>query len=82
MPSRRLSGLHPGAARCGSRGLLGDADRAADRAAVLDRPTAAAGERVARHRVLSSLVAGHACPQSHDEEFSRVVAALRAPRGR
>lgn len=60
------------------RDLLGNADRAA----VLDRLTAASNVRVARYRRLSAIVNGLGCQPSYDEEFSWVVAALRAHQGR
>ncbi|MFE7960000.1 MerR family transcriptional regulator [Streptomyces sp. NPDC057413] len=60
------------------RGLLGDADPAA----VLERLTAAANERVARYRELSALVNGLDPQPAHTEEFAWVVAALRARAGR
>jgi DNA-binding transcriptional MerR regulator len=60
------------------RGLLGDADRAA----VLERLTAAANERVARYRHLSAVVNGLGAQPSYEEEFAWVVAALRAHQGR
>jgi DNA-binding transcriptional MerR regulator len=60
------------------RGLLGDADPAA----VLERLTAAANERVARYRELSLLVNGLDPQPAHTEEFAWVVAALRARAGR
>ncbi|MFE9625041.1 MerR family transcriptional regulator [Streptomyces sp. NPDC006527] len=60
------------------RSLLGDADRAA----VLERLTAAANERVARYRHLSAVVNGLGAQPSYEEEFAWVVAALRAHQGR
>ncbi|MER5596087.1 MerR family transcriptional regulator [Streptomyces sp. NPDC002265] len=60
------------------REVLGDADRAA----VLERLSAAANERVARYRELSAVVNGVACPSAHREEFAWVVAALRVRAGR
>ncbi|MFE1297194.1 MerR family transcriptional regulator [Streptomyces sp. NPDC058731] len=60
------------------RGLLGDADPAA----VLERLTAAANERVARYRELSALVNGLDPQPAHTEEFAWVVAALRVRAGR
>ncbi|WP_409469561.1 MerR family transcriptional regulator [Streptomyces sp. HC307] len=56
------------------RGLLGNADRAA----VLDRLTAASNARIARYRELSALVNGLEAQPTYEEEFSWVVAALRA----
>ncbi|MGP4087279.1 MerR family transcriptional regulator [Streptomyces sp. KR55] len=56
------------------RGLLGNADRAA----VLERLTAASNARVARYRELSAIVNGLERQPAHEEEFSWVVAALRA----
>ncbi len=56
------------------RGLLGDADRAA----VLERLTAASNERVARYRQLSAVVNGLGRQPAYEEEFAWVVAALRA----
>ncbi|MBZ9639345.1 MerR family transcriptional regulator [Streptomyces sp. PSKA30] len=56
------------------RGLLGNADRAA----VLERLTAASNVRVARYRELSAVVNGLERQPAHEEEFSWVVAALRA----
>ncbi|MFC9915256.1 MerR family transcriptional regulator [Streptomyces sp. NPDC059862] len=56
------------------RGLLGNADRAA----VLERLTAASNVRVARYRELSAVVNGLERRPAHEEEFSWVVAALRA----
>ncbi|MER6127108.1 MerR family transcriptional regulator [Streptomyces sp. NPDC001795] len=58
--------------------LLGDGDRAA----VLERLTAAANVRVARYRELTALVNGLEPARSVDEEFAWVVAALRARQGR
>ncbi|MFD7874777.1 MerR family transcriptional regulator [Streptomyces sp. NPDC059766] len=60
------------------REVLGDADRAA----VLERLSAAANERVARYRELSAVVNGVACPSAHQEDFAWVVAALRVRAGR
>ncbi|MFE0453170.1 MerR family transcriptional regulator [Streptomyces sp. NPDC058914] len=60
------------------RGLLGDADRAA----VLERLTAVANERIARYRQLSAVVNGLGAQPSYEEEFAWVVAALRAHQGR
>ncbi|MFJ1806039.1 MULTISPECIES: MerR family transcriptional regulator [unclassified Streptomyces] len=73
-------GVRPGdpAAEEVLRGLLGDADRAA----VLDRLTAASDERVARYRRLAAIVNGIGSQPSYDEEFLWVVAALRAHQGR
>ncbi|MGW3728416.1 helix-turn-helix domain-containing protein [Streptomyces sp. NPDC000851] len=56
------------------RGLLGNADRAA----VLERLTAASNTRVARYRELSAVVNGLERQPAHEEEFSWVVAALHA----
>ncbi len=56
------------------RGLLGDADRAA----VLDRLTAAANVRVARYRELSAVLNGLEPAAGYEREFAWVVAALRA----
>lgn len=56
------------------RGLLGDADRAA----VLERLTAASNERVARYRQLSAVVNGLGRQPAYEEGFAWVVAALRA----
>ncbi|WP_055493615.1 MerR family transcriptional regulator [Streptomyces sp. TP-A0356] len=56
------------------RQLLGDADRAA----VLERLTAASNQRVARYRQLTALVNGLEPPPAPDEELAWVVAALRA----
>ncbi|MDN0199552.1 MerR family transcriptional regulator [Streptomyces sp. S.PNR 29] len=56
------------------RGLLGDAGRAA----VLERLTAAANERVARYRQLSAVLNGLGPQASYEAEFGWVVAALRA----
>ncbi|MET9502451.1 MerR family transcriptional regulator [Streptomyces sp. NPDC006622] len=55
-------------------GLLGDADRAA----VLDRLTAAADVRVARYRELSAVLNGLGPVPGYEQEFAWVVAALRA----
>jgi DNA-binding transcriptional MerR regulator len=73
-------GVAPGAPEAEEtlRGLLGDADRAA----VLERLTAAANERVARYRHLSAVVNGLGAQPSYEEEFAWVVAALRAHQGR
>ncbi|MFF3208895.1 MerR family transcriptional regulator [Streptomyces sp. NPDC002962] len=73
-------GVAPGdpAAETLLRDLLGDADRAA----VLDRLTAASNVRVARYRQLSAIVNGLGSQPSYEEEFSWVVAALRAHQGR
>ncbi|MFF8593310.1 MerR family transcriptional regulator [Streptomyces sp. NPDC015220] len=60
------------------RGLLGDADRAA----VLERLTAAASEQVARYRRLAAVLNGLEAQPAYDEEFSWVVAALRSGVGR
>jgi DNA-binding transcriptional MerR regulator len=59
------------------RRLLGDADRAA----VLERLTAASTLRVARYRELSAIVNGLEPQPSYDEEFAWVVAALEARAG-
>ncbi|MFD7404575.1 MerR family transcriptional regulator [Streptomyces sp. NPDC059866] len=56
------------------RGLLGNADRAA----VLERLTAASNARVARYRELSAVLNGLERQSAHEEEFTWVVAALRA----
>lgn len=56
------------------RGVLGDADRAA----VLDRLTAAADVRVTRYRELSAVVNGLEPASAYEREFGWVVAALRA----
>jgi DNA-binding transcriptional MerR regulator len=56
------------------RGLLGETDRAA----VLDRLTAASDARVARYRELAAVVNGLERRPSYEEEFAWVVAALRA----
>jgi DNA-binding transcriptional MerR regulator len=59
-------------------GLLGDADRAA----VLERLEAASNLQLARYRELSAIVNGLEPQPSYEEEFSWVVAALRARLGR
>ncbi|MFF7737792.1 MerR family transcriptional regulator [Streptomyces sp. NPDC007984] len=56
------------------RDLLGDADRAA----VLERLTAAFNVRIARYRELQAIVNGLDPQPTHDEEFAWVVAALRS----
>ncbi|MCX4765098.1 MerR family transcriptional regulator [Streptomyces sp. NBC_01275] len=73
-------GLAPDAPAAGDvlRDLLG----AADRAAVLERLTAASSGRVARYRELSAVVNGLGSQPSYEEEFSWVVAALRSDAGR
>lgn len=60
------------------REVLGDGDRAA----VLERLTAAVNVRVNRYRELSAIVNGLEPPSSHEEEFAWVVAALRVRTGR
>ncbi|MFE9999074.1 helix-turn-helix domain-containing protein [Streptomyces avermitilis] len=64
------------------RELLGDADGAADRAAVLERLEATSNDRVARYRELLAVVKGGGPLPAHREEFGWVVAALRARPGR
>ncbi|WP_086562684.1 MerR family transcriptional regulator [Streptomyces africanus] len=59
------------------RDLLGDTDRAA----VLERLTAAFNVRVARYRELQAIVNGLDPQPTHDEEFAWVVAALEARTG-
>lgn len=54
------------------RELLGDADRAA----VLERLTAATNARVARYRELSAAVSGLGPQATYEQEFAWVVAAL------
>ncbi|MGX5212481.1 helix-turn-helix domain-containing protein [Streptomyces violaceus] len=56
------------------RDLLGDTDRAA----VLERLTAASNVRVARYRELQAIVNGLGPQPAYDEEFAWVVAALEA----
>ncbi|MGR4853076.1 MerR family transcriptional regulator [Streptomyces sp. LARHCF252] len=56
------------------RDLLGDTDRAA----VLERLTAASNVRVARYRELQAIVNGLGPQPTYDEEFAWVVAALEA----
>ncbi|MFD9003866.1 MerR family transcriptional regulator [Streptomyces sp. NPDC059582] len=60
------------------RRLLGDADRAA----VLERLTAASNVRVARYRELSGVLKGLGPQSAYEEEFAWVVAALRVRAGR
>ncbi|MET9383867.1 MerR family transcriptional regulator [Streptomyces sp. NPDC002928] len=60
------------------REVLGDGDRAA----VLERLTAAVNVRVNRYRELSAIVNGLEPQSSHEEEFAWVVAALRVRTGR
>ncbi|MEU9368359.1 MerR family transcriptional regulator [Streptomyces avermitilis] len=64
------------------RELLGDADRATERAAVLERLEATSNDRVARYRELLAVVKGGGPVPAHREEFGWVVAALRARPGR
>lgn len=64
------------------RELLGDADRVADRTAVLERLEATSHDRVARYRELLAVVKGGGPLPAHREEFGWVVAALRARPGR
>ncbi|MFC9131975.1 MerR family transcriptional regulator [Streptomyces sp. NPDC057099] len=72
----RQRGIAPGAPEADDilRDLLGDTDRAA----VLERLTAAANVRVARYRELQAVVNGLDPQPTHDEEFAWVVAALEA----
>ncbi|MEV5104813.1 MerR family transcriptional regulator [Streptomyces massasporeus] len=72
----RERGIAPGTPEADDvlRDLLGDADRAA----VLERLTAASNVRVARYRELQAVVNGLGPQPTYDEEFSWVVAALKA----
>ncbi|MFI6810674.1 MerR family transcriptional regulator [Streptomyces luteogriseus] len=72
----RRRGISPDAPEADEvlRGLLGGTDRAA----VLERLTAASNVRVARYRELQAIVNGLDPQPTYDEEFVWVVAALEA----
>ncbi|MFF8017332.1 MerR family transcriptional regulator [Streptomyces sp. NPDC007929] len=72
----RERGIDPAAPEADDvlRDLLGDADRAA----VLERLTAAFNVRIARYRELQAIVNGLDPQPTHEEEFAWVVAALRS----